>query len=195
MSCATAGRAFQRCATGVDRGGEQTGPALEDGRPFEAVALQFDPAAALDLLGSLNALASGNGAGTSVLLWQKLARFVIHFVGARQFAPHIDDSSDGVATAGWRLSIQDPAHIAWLERLAAAMPRVCLAIGRTDGVATDSGYLIETFLAATTDALIRRCVADDPFFQRAQSGPRRRRPRRNCFGYRLCLRGSDAQGG
>src|SRR5439155_8514716 len=46
---------------------------------------------------------------------------------------------------------------------AAAMPPICRAAAPD---ASEPAHLIETFLSATTDALVRRAVSDDPFFHR-----------------------------
>src|SRR5690606_500252 len=54
-----------------------------------------------------------------------------------------------------------------LEQFAAAMPPVCMAVADVEPEARHPHRLVETFLHTAADALIRRDVSIDPFFNRA----------------------------
>jgi len=134
-------------------------------RTVRVPALVLAPAEAIDFLTSLPTELPGS-CGPSVGYWATLARFVCRLVAARQFMPRLETAEDGSLSACWRLLVSDPAQLAWIESFVAAMPPVCKAGVRSSGEAVEPSHLVESFLAAGTDALVRRAVADDPFFQR-----------------------------
>ena len=143
-----------------DGGAVATAPATK----FETAsvtALVLGPAEAIDFLTSLPPEIS-TGCGPSVAYWATLANFVCQLVAARQFMPRLETAEDGSLSACWRLLVSDRAQLEWLEQFAQVMPPVC----RAGGNGAEPEQLIETFLSAATDALIRRAVADDEFFQR-----------------------------
>ncbi len=172
--------------------GMQSGPGGREAQGLGAVegliavevpAIILGPAEAIDLLTSLpEDLAVSCGA--AVGYWARLAKFVCSLISAKQFIPRVDD--DGAALWGsWRVLVTERNHLQWLEHFAAAMPEICRAAGDGAGSAGGTGeagerravngfkapeatHLVETFLATTADALIRRSVADDPFFRKAQ---------------------------
>lgn len=126
-------------------------------------ALSFSPAEAVDLLRSLpeSVLAEGG----SIAYWAKLAHLVYSRLENRQFFPEL--LHDGGALRGeWRLSFSNEDDAILLHRYAETMPSVCRSMDDKDDRAIDAALLVETFLSATADALIRREVADDSFFAR-----------------------------
>jgi SNF2 family DNA or RNA helicase len=128
-------------------------------------ALVLNPAEAIDFLTSLPRELPAV-CGPSIGYWATLARFICRLVAARQFMPRLESAEDGALSASWRLLVSDRAQVDWLESFALAMPPVCRASAASQGEPIEPGDLVETFLTAGTDALIRRAVADDPFFQR-----------------------------
>jgi SNF2 family DNA or RNA helicase len=128
-------------------------------RTVHLPALLLGPAEAVDFLTSLPSELPAS-CGPSVAYWATLARFVVGLIGARQFIPRLESNDEEESlSACWRVLVSDRTQLQWLEGFAAAMPPVCRA-------GAEPAQLIEGFLSATTDALIRRAVSDDPFFQR-----------------------------
>jgi SNF2 family DNA or RNA helicase len=127
-------------------------------------ALVLSPAEAIDFLTSLPRELPPT-CGPSIAYWATLARFTCRLIAARQFMPRLEAGEDDSMFASWRLLVSDRAQLEWLENFAAAMPPVCRAATRNES-SIEPAELVETFLTAGTDALIRRAVADDPFFQR-----------------------------
>jgi superfamily II DNA or RNA helicase len=141
---ATAGAAATLCATDVP-------------------ALQFSAAEAMDLLLALPQPLPDQ-VGESVDYWLRLARFVMDSIRLERFYP-IARRSNAHHEAYWRLHVTPP-ELGALERFAAALPPVCLAIADDESTALER---IESFLAATADALIRRAASTDSFFARPQT--------------------------
>ena len=132
-------------------------------RIIEIPGLVFPPVQAIDLLTSLPAELLG--CGESVRYWSMLAGFVIDLLARRQIVPHMDDAPEGYI-ARWRPIVQDRDELDWLERFALAMPNSSRAIAVAgDSSPLDAARVVEQFLAATGDALVRRAVADDHFFR------------------------------
>jgi len=77
----------------------------------------------------------------------------------------------GGYVASWRPVVHDRVELEWLERFAGAMPLACLAQisppPAGEQTMAEAGRLVEQFLNRTADAVIRRSVADDPFFRTA----------------------------
>ncbi|NOX59685.1 MAG: DEAD/DEAH box helicase [Planctomycetes bacterium] len=128
-------------------------------------ALRFQPADAVDLLASFPKVLP-DVCGSSLRYWQLLARHLVTQIRQRQFAPHIDEGSDHPYRSRWRLVVQSKETLAWLQQFADAMPPVCCSVDEPDGANQDTAHLIEDFLHACTDGLIRRSLAQDPFFDR-----------------------------
>ncbi len=152
---------------------DETGPlrANADGAtavlsPFTIPALRFTPTEAVDLLVSLPD-ALPDGCGPSMHYWRNLARFVVERLARLQFYPDLFQPTHGQYLGQWRLLATTAAEAAALEQYAAAMPPVCQAVASAPPEAMAASRLVETFLHATTDALIRRDVASDEFFNRA----------------------------
>jgi non-specific serine/threonine protein kinase len=135
-------------------------------------ALAFTAVQAIDLLTSLPADLTP-GCADSVRYWRALAEFVVDLLARRQFVPHINETDAGFV-ARWRPVVQDRGELDWLEQMVAAMPAACRARagngdergeGDGEGAGIDPSRLVERFLSATCDALIRRAVSEDPFFR------------------------------
>lgn len=126
--------------------------------------ISFAPADCVDFLTSLP-VAPSHPMTDSLTYWTVLARWVPAVLARQQFCPDALELPDGRCEARWRLFVQDRGELTWLERFVAAMPPVCRAMVRTDGASMDATRLIETFLAETTDALVRRGLSGDSFFQ------------------------------
>ena len=95
-----------------------------------------------------------------------LASFAAQLMARRQFLPQAQRAQEnGPFVASWRVVVSDQRELDWLERMAAALPPVCLAVQTSP---MEAAQLVENFLAAAADAIVRRCVADDPFFRLAE---------------------------
>jgi hypothetical protein len=125
----------------------------------------FLPSEAIDFLTCL-APTNDPAAGDSLCYWVRLARFITDRIARQQFYPSIACTKD-VWQAHWKLLPGGSERIARLQRYAASMPPVCRAI--VNGPPPDALTLVESFLNTTTDALVRRAVANDPFFTRVHA--------------------------
>ncbi|HEY1686389.1 MAG TPA: DEAD/DEAH box helicase [Tepidisphaeraceae bacterium] len=122
-----------------------------------APCLQFAPADAIDLLISLP---TENESG-SLRFFMRLARYVIAKLSARQFYPDVQQNSLEEFEAIWRLLVGSEDELLRLQQFAGAMPPSVRAVGDTT---LDAVQVVDSFLAATTDAIIRRDVSLDEFF-------------------------------
>ena len=139
----------------------------------ELPTLRFSPADAMDLL--VACPMSGNAeCSDSVRYWSILARFALRHIVDHQFFPDLDLDAERRLVAIWRLMVDPNEGVEKLERFAAAMPPVCLAhvsIEPTDDREEITGRLVESFLLAATNAVIRRDVTHDPWFLRVHTEP------------------------
>ena len=130
----------------------------------EVPVLRFAGAQAIDFLASLPEPLPGE-CGQSIQYWRRLGTFVTDRIAQRQFYPDIEPGEGATLRGAWRLLVSGSEEVGFLERFAAAMPPGCRAIvGATQG-AVEPARMVESFLGVTTDALIRRAVSEDPFFQ------------------------------
>lgn len=134
--------------------------------PFTVPALRFTPADAIDLLAAMPDVLPP-ACGDSVRYWRDLARFVLDRLAHHQFFPDLAQIQQGHYEAQWRLLVTGQAEMSALEQFAAAMPPVCQAVIGVAPEAMQPARLVETFLNITADALIRRDVSHDDFFNRA----------------------------
>ena len=125
--------------------------------------LAFSPADAVDLLSDLPE-ASGPICGETLRYWSHLARLVLSLLSRQQFVPDVQEVADGAFIAGWRLLVEDAAELGWLERFAAAMPPICLAVATAKPVEAEAARIVDDFLGEAADAVIRRLLENDPFF-------------------------------
>ncbi|MEL7239428.1 MAG: SNF2 helicase-associated domain-containing protein, partial [Planctomycetota bacterium] len=89
-----------------------------------------------------------------------LLEFVKQAVARGQFYPSAHRTAAGVL-ASWRLLIADERDVERLESVAASLPGVCFCA--EDGP-TDRLELVEDFLTACCDEVVRRSLAKDEFF-------------------------------
>ena len=139
-------------------------------RRIQVPSLVFVAADAFDLLTSLPT--PPPPCSDSLKYWTRLARYTLLLLARRQFVPDVEERRDGSLAALWRPFAQSRDELAWLERFAAVMPPVCYAVAADpadeggEGAAVGPLRLVEDFLGATVDAVIRRQVGADPFFAR-----------------------------
>ncbi|MFQ5429757.1 MAG: DEAD/DEAH box helicase [Phycisphaerae bacterium] len=134
---------------------------------FSVPALAFSPADTVDLLTGLSDGALRN-CGDSVRYWRALARYVRSLLARRQFAPDVDEVDEEAFSGRWRVFIADRQAFARLDRFVRAMPPVCRAIATSDPAARRATRLVDTFIAEAAEAVIRRCLSIDPFFEQIQ---------------------------
>jgi SNF2 family DNA or RNA helicase len=124
-------------------------------------ALQFAPAEGIDLLASLPEPLI-ECCADSTRYWSKLARFVLTRVRQMQFYPTLR-IVEGRAVGVWQLMINGRDEVERMQKFADAMPPVCRAGSSREEIPPLS--LVESFMAETTDALVRRAVTSDPDFE------------------------------
>ncbi len=131
-------------------------------RQITVPTLVFSAADTIDLLVNLRS-PMPRLCGDSLRYWSVLAKYTLSLLAHQQFVPDVEELPDGSFAGLWRPFAQNREELAWLERYAAVMPPVCTAI-----VAESFSQirLVEDFVGETVDAVIRRNVAEDPFFER-----------------------------
>ncbi|MCP4590292.1 MAG: DEAD/DEAH box helicase [bacterium] len=135
--------------------------------------LAFSPADTIDLLAAV-AAPLPRVCGDSLRYWARLAEYVLALLANRRFVPDIEECPDETFAALWRPFAQEGDELAWVERIAAVMPPVCAAVDVDDdserpnlnGSSAGGLRIVEEFIGTTVDAVIRRNVAQDPFFDR-----------------------------
>ena len=110
----------------------------------------------------LELLEADSDGGDSVACLRRLYRFAKSAVALEQFYPSARRTREGVV-AGWRILVGDPADVERLESFSAAMPRACFC-GDEGFAPVDRLELVETFLDACVDGLVRASLATDNFF-------------------------------
>jgi hypothetical protein len=130
-----------------------------EGADADTPARCLEPAEAVRWLAAVHPA----DADESIRFWSKLARFVLDLLAHRRFYPDVEAAADALRTR-WRPWLADPKILKWLEAMVAAMPPLRLAAQERP----DPAHLVESFLLTTTDALVRRRAAQDPFFQDVQ---------------------------
>lgn len=139
-------------------------------RSWAVPCLRFAPADAIDLLTSLPAqLADQVAIGSSLQYWARLARIVVELLAAERFVPDVIELSDGRHLAQWRALLNEQDHTRRLAALISAMPPVCRC-AETGHDSPQSAAIVEDFLHATTDSMIRLSLAGDPLVQSLQQG-------------------------
>ncbi len=149
------------CPSVGDGKAESGGDAVELVR-YRVPTLVFQPAEAVDLLVSLPEPLSLN-CSDSLRYWSRLARFLSSLLARKQFVPDVDMVS-GVNQAVWRVVVQDRTELHWLQRCAQAMPPVCYACVCEKPTNVEPVAIVEDFLQTCADGVIRRSLAEDPFF-------------------------------
>ena len=124
-------------------------------------------------------LAAGVAVGADARYWHVAATLVLDLLAGHKYLPVLSASRDrggDVYRAEWQPVLDAPADAARLARIEAAMPPVCRAalpqggdLGggktgrrapRSDTAEPSPQALLESFLYATTDALVRRWSGD-----------------------------------
>lgn len=138
-------------------GDEQKGLAIRQ----RVETLSFSPADATDLLTSLHGRES---LSESVRYWACIARFLIESLSRQQFAPNITETQENTFEGRWHVVSPSAEVLAWLEATLAAMPPVCRSVVGNDRSSSDAVWLLDSFLSETADAVIRRSLSRDDFF-------------------------------
>ena len=132
--------------------GENAGPEV----------LQLDAASAMDWLLAPPTDARSNGSPAPALspatvIWRQLAQFVWERIAHGQFYPSVE--LEGAELRGaWRLLVGRTDELQWLRQAADALTAL------TPGNQVAAEDRVESFLNATSDAMVRRSFNADPFF-------------------------------
>ncbi len=125
-------------------------------------SITFGPADAIDFLSNSPTIASqGLTYGDSCVYWSRVAELVLELLAKQQFVPAVHRTGDGRCRGYWRVFIQDKHTSDRLGSFIESMPPVCRAMEGEDDTHQASN-LVESFLWRTVDALVRRCMQDDP---------------------------------
>jgi len=135
-----------------------------DLQPVAVPTLALSPADAIDLLSSLPQPAPRD-CGDSMSFWACIGRYVLALLERRQFVPDLEQSPGGPARASWRVVVQDKVELDWLRQAAASIPPVCRSVVVAEERRVDAIVLVEDFLHTCADAVVRRFLEVDPFFQ------------------------------
>ena len=149
------------------------GPSIEI-RPWQASMVALAPGTMLDLLclcHSDNLLAPGIMAGADLLFWGTALRLAGSLVSRQQYLPGLVQEGDSIA-ARWQpvLGADDATRLA---RLSSAMPSACRAVTPTSENAPPeraSLAVLESAVAAMTDALVRETLSERPTLPRSGKG-------------------------
>jgi len=126
-------------------------------------ALAFTPADTVDFLTGLSEGALGY-CSESLRYWRVLVRFALSLLERRQFVPILDEKDTETFNGVWQVFVADRREFAWLEQFVAAMPPVCRAVVTGREAGRRPARLVDSFIAETTQAVIRRSLANDEFF-------------------------------
>ena len=130
--------------------------------PRTLPTLKLAPAEAVDFLTSLPGAAHPSD---TLKYWRVLAEFILAHIARLQFFPDVRTGGEfGGYVASWRLLVSTAAEVQQLERFAGAMPPVCRAYEVSGVGAPEAAIIVESFVIAATDAVIRRDIATDEFF-------------------------------
>src|SRR5690606_4049805 len=117
--------------------------------------LRLSPAESVDFLTSIHSAANPK-IGDSLRCWRLLAQFACSLVQRRQFVPDLDVDADRRVTGRWRVFVENPVEMDWLERVVAALPpAACAAPSPSARQMPDATAVVDCFLAVTAEALIR----------------------------------------
>ncbi len=136
---------------------------------WRSPCLDFAPVDAIDLLTYLpHETADQPRVGQSLRFWARLARVLVDLLSAQRFAPDVITSDDGTHRAVWRPVLDELNQSEALAQLISSMPPVCRCL--SDHLhSTEPRNLVENFFTATTDAVIRQSLADDPLASSLES--------------------------
>lgn len=126
-------------------------------------ALAFSPADTVDFLTGLTVGALGN-CGVSLHYWRVLVRFALSLLEHKQFVPILEEKDTETFYGAWHVFVTDRRAFAWLEQFVSAMPPVCRAVVTGHEAGRRPARLVDSFIAETTQAVIRRSLANDEFF-------------------------------
>ena len=157
---------------------ETKNPAGEDAQTSESETaapeilvptLAFAPADAVDLFESSNWHAQTQATpGASLRFWAAAARLTLDILARQRFVPDVERIGPDQCRAHWRPA-PEPDQIETMQRLARLMPQVCLA--PLPPHQRSAHILLENYVAATVDALVRQTLAGDELTHGMLSDP------------------------
>ena len=129
--------------------------------PVRAPSLMFSPADAIDLLTSVPTFARSDiGIGSSLRYWSRFSALALELMAGQRFVPAVHDAGNGLYRGYWRVVVNDQRTSDRLHTFIVSMPPACRChVGSEENVQASS--LVENFLFATVDALVRRCLEGD----------------------------------
>jgi hypothetical protein len=133
------------------RGGRPSKPWL---RHWRVPARALQPAAAVDWLLAARPDGSPAPTGDDLRAFRAAARLVLAGLARQRFVPGLSAGPDG-ASARWRLHLLDGDLAPMVAALANALPPACRAAADDPWAAPTNRVLLEDFLHACADALVR----------------------------------------
>ena len=148
-------------------------------KPRRVATLAFSPADAVDLLTGLSGSSQERFVrGDSLRYWTKFAEFVLGLLAGQQYVPALFRPGKDRFHGYWRAVVDDERDASQLQAFLTSMPPVCRSVVRdrlagrqadlqagfacfTGQGSNEAASILESFLQATLDALVRRCLDGD----------------------------------
>jgi len=139
--------------------------------PCRVPTLMFAPADAVDLLTSVANLANESATiAASLRYWSRVAALVRELLGQQRFVPALHHAGDDRYRGFWRVVVDDEDTSRRLGILINSMPPVCRSF-TAPGETVQGSALVENFLWAGVDGLVRRCLEGDELAHAIHDGP------------------------
>ncbi len=140
-------------------------------RTVTVPSLVISPADAVDVLTTWPDYAPHDARrGSSFRYWAKLGQLVLELLARQRLVPDLHQHAGGKFSGFWRVIVDDNETYDRIHRLILAMPPICRAMD-SQGETAEAPRLIEEFLWATVDALVRRCLEQDELAHALQDRP------------------------
>ncbi len=142
---------------------------------WKVPSLSIDGAETLAMLAELpDILPNGTSLGTSFRYWMEVDKLSLELLAHERFVPELIEDGNGGLRAVWQPLLDSEGVQARLRLLAQAMPPVCRSIDLGVKQPAPAGIL-QSFLAATVDASVRRWLVSNPPLGRSR-GSRLKNP-------------------
>jgi len=129
--------------------------------PCRVETLAFSAADAVDLLTSIPTFEREEiHVGASLRYWSRAADLVLELLAHQRFVPSVHRGSDDRYLGYWRVVVDEQKTSDRLRALIVSMPPVCRSHA-SDGAIVQASRLVENFLWASVDSLVRRCLEGD----------------------------------
>ena len=141
----------------------------DDAPPLLVPTLAFAPPEAVDIFSTTNWHAQTQAApAPSMQFWSTAARLTLDVLARQRFVPDVERVGPDQFRAHWRPAFEHD-QIETMKRLAAVMPKVCLSA--LPAHQRSANIVLESYVTATVDSLIRQTLAGDELTHGLLSDP------------------------